>query len=149
MALVCADTWARQADKGPVKSKSPADVAAVFERLLARTKGELVVVSTDGGAEFKCVRAEMHGRRPIAQSAKSWPHGFVRGWRRLKRATWRELDKASRHQQSRPCCSPPSSGGAHGRMGRTEFSKLLFVGRQRGGVGFCLCSSSLVFSDVL
>ena len=67
MALVCADSWARQADKGPVKSKSPADVAAVFERLLARTKGKLVVVSTDGGAEFKCVRAEMHGRRPIAQ----------------------------------------------------------------------------------
>ena len=119
MALVCADSWARQADKGPVKSKSPADVAAVFERLLARTKGELVVVSTDGGAEFKCVRAEMHGRRPIAQSAKSWPHGFVGGWRRLERTTWRELDKASRHQQSRPCCSPPSPGGAHGRMGRT------------------------------
>ncbi len=94
VALVVTDVFSRKAFTEPVKSKSPADVAAAFERVLERAGGAPVEVSTDGGAEFKGAFSEMLERRGIAQLYKEQRNSLAvndAAMRTLKAMTAREM----------------------------------------------------------
>jgi hypothetical protein len=94
VALVVTDVFSRKAFTEPAKSKSPADVAAAFERVLERAGGAPVEVSTDGGAEFMGAFSEMLERRGIAQLYKEQRNSLAvndAAMRTLKAMTAREM----------------------------------------------------------
>jgi len=80
-ALLCVDVFSRQALAEPVTTKTAAEVAAAFERLLrrvpvtARARSKQAArpkeVSTDSGNEFKGAFSELLARLGIAQSWKT------------------------------------------------------------------------------